>query len=378
MTTIVETIFQCSLATGGRAVGASFSKRIKRAFVLDVVLQRLVKKVRETAHGKAIFDELKSHAKQRYPLYIAEVNGTASGAGVDFDTVLIANFRQELGTSEPADEGLWSPDACTDLLLRDTSHGVAGWAHNEDYATLFFDSVYFVQQIHVSTDGEELFSFSSFAYPGVLPGWAPGWNSYGIGMSWNVLFPSQMRPGPSVAVAFVCRDALTARSIEEAVHLATPEDLALGQNLNVGSFHTKQIVTVETAPGGAKNALNIVDGAPVTFHANEYLRMKDVPQIISPLTSSRHRKLAFEQLEKKGLHSMNDLLLVLGDTSDAAYPIFRRNDTTHEDTLFTVAFDLIGQSISAYRANPKLGKDAMQWTVHVNMSSPMLPPVILV
>merc|ERR1711924_37470 len=170
-----------------------------------------------------------------------------------------------------------------------------------------------------------------------------------------------MRPGPGVAVAFVCRDVLTARSIEEAIDLATPVDLALGQNLNVGSFHNKRIVTVETAPGGLKNSLNIADGTSVTFHANEYLRMQAVPQITSSLTSSRHRKQAFETLAKKGLHSMQDLLWVEGDISDAAYPIFRRNDTTREDTLFTVAFDLVAQTISLYRDNPRLGADAQQW-----------------
>lgn len=257
-------------------------------------------------------------------------------------------------------------------MLVDSSRSMAGWAHNEDYGTLFFDSIYFVRHIFLGTNGQEIYSFSSFTYPGVLPGWAPGWNSHGLGMSWNVLYPSQVRPGPSVAVAFVCRDVLSARSIEEAIALATPEDLALGQNFNVGSFHSKRIVTVEIAPSGANNVLSISDGAAVTFHANEYLRMHTVPQATSSLLSSRHRKQTFEQLAKQGLHSMHDLLWVLGDTSDAAYPIFRRNDTTHEDTLFTVAFDLVSQTIAAYRANPRLGTAARIWIEHVNSSSAVL------
>eukprot|EP00930_Biecheleria_cincta_P038013 TRINITY_DN26114_c0_g1_i1.p1 TRINITY_DN26114_c0_g1~~TRINITY_DN26114_c0_g1_i1.p1 ORF type:complete len:534 (-),score=52.77 TRINITY_DN26114_c0_g1_i1:37-1638(-) len=479
----------------GKSIGARFKSRIHAAFNKDATVQELFRKVRETHRGKEVFQSLVSHANQRYPLYLAELNGTAVGSNLSMDLILVANFQQELavalGASVSSRPGpkmrqavqkasmtlcmncsdslgcsadaerikysppvgrcyspreLWPqdqawgshdiidscdgstlvrqfyastdgtcagmitdsieiplkecvgpfgrprpwgvfdckdvaepfadssafkiPDACTDILLVNSSHGTAGWAHNEDFGTMFFDSVYFVRQTVLNARNQEVYSFASFTYPGILPGWAPGWNSFGLGISWNVLYPSKILKASSVGVTFVCRDVLSARSVEEAIRLATPKDLGLGQNFNVGSFHSKQIITIETAPGGVKDILQIHDHAAATFHANEYLRLR-VPQEVDQITSSQHRKQAFERLTKQkpgGLHSMEDLLWVLGDTSDPAYPIFRRNDTTQEDTLFTVAFDLNAQTVTTYRGNPRLGKASQQWVEHIDLA----------
>jgi hypothetical protein len=46
-------------------------------------------------------------------------------------------------------------------------------------------------------------------------------------------------------------------------------DFAYGQNLNVGSFIDRKIVTVEIAPGGRSSVLQIQRGAEPVFHANE-------------------------------------------------------------------------------------------------------------
>jgi hypothetical protein len=345
----------------GYQVGRLFQSRIADAFGGDASLQTLVSAIRGNQTIKALFNSLVSLAQKRFPLYVAELNGTAAGADQAFDLVLAANFRQELATGLAVKNArapyVAVPDACTDVYL--TNPNITAWAHNEDYATVMFNTIYFVRQRTIRADGS-VDQFSSFTYPGVLPGWAPGWNSHQLGISWNVLSPSDMQTAGGTAVAFVCRDVLEARSIEDAIARATPADLALGQNLNVGSFADGRIVTVEIAPGGVSDVLPIKYGAPTEFHANEYLRLKNVPQFAANIVSAQHRRVAFQSMHPP--RDFSSLVAVLGDVRDQQYPIFRRNDVLDEDTLFTVAFDLTNKAITVYRDNPRRGQEAVLWS----------------
>ena len=127
-----------------------------------------------------------------------------------------------------------------------------------------------------------------------------------------------------------------------------------------------EIWTVETAPGGVRSALQ-VDADDAVFHANEYLRLSKIPQCAPSLISSQHRRSVFEKTNARNPirsleHALND---VLGDTSDVEYPVFRRDDATGADTLFTVAFDLRGSGgggtaeVTVFRDNPRLGAQAV-------------------
>ena len=351
--------FEC-----GRAIGAAFGTQIAAAFAVDTALHDMHRAV-QSGRALAMFNELIAANAARYPKYMAEINGTAVGARQQIELVLLANLRLEVATAlAPANAtSVGVPDACTDLLLDD------GWAHNEDYGTLFFDAMYFVNVTWTAAaSGGTPWSFATFSYPGVLPGWAPGWNSHGVAISWNVLYPRDMRAGGGVGVAFVCRDVLTATSVTDALQLAAPADLALGQNLNVGYFGEGSfaVTTMETAPGGAADVLYVTQSHRGTssdvayFHANEYLRMVNVRQLEQNLVSSRHRRKVYLELAPQPAN-LSAALAVLGDQSDERYPIFRRNDSSQEDTLFTVAFDLRGRTITVYRDNPRLGERAVLW-----------------
>lgn len=301
---------------------------------------------------------LVSAATQHYPQLVAELNGTAVGSGQPLELILLANLLQEVSTAlaQPLTDSPFRPipDSCSDVLLNTPE--LSAFCHNEDYGTEFFDSIYFVRMNLEQHDGSHL-QISTFCYPGILPGWAPGYNSRGLAFSWNVLYPSTTVHG-GVAVSFVCRDALEASTIEEAITRASPSNLACGQNLNVGSFITKQLFTVETAPGGLRDVKLIQQGSGAYFHANKYLRL-NTPQFDAPLVSSEHRLATFKATEPKPT-SLGEMLGILGDVSDPIYPIFRRNDTTHEDTLFTIAFDLNSRDVTVFRGNPRL-KESLLW-----------------
>merc|ERR1712232_1317967 len=187
-------------------------------------------------------------------------------------------------------------------------------------------------------------------------------NHHQLAWSSNVMYCKPPVPAlDGVSVIFVSRDMARATSIEDAIARGTPQGLMAGQNLNMGSFRDQRVVTVETAPGGAWNKLEVDKRVSPTFHANEYLRLKNVPQDEenAHLTSARHRHAAF--LRTTPPKDKTGLLNFLGDTSDKVFPVFRRNDTTQEFTLFTVAFDLERGTAEFYRANPRIGGNALLW-----------------
>ena len=93
------------------------------------------------------------------------------------------------------------------------------------------------------------------------------------------------------------------------------------------------------------------------LHVSRYLRL-ELPQIAHNLISAKHRLARFEAINPKP-STLQEMLDVLGDTADAEYPIFRRNDTTHEDTLFSIAFDLNRAEVSVFRDNPRSAKSLL-------------------
>jgi len=229
-----------------------------------------------------------------------------------------------------------------------------------------------------AANGETVDEFAGITYAGRLPGWGPGWNHHRLAWSSNVLDAKPVVPAlDGLSVIFLSRDMARASSIEDAIARGTPKGLMAGQNLNMASFRDRRIVTVETAPGGAWNKLEVTKDVSPTFHANEYLRMKDVPQDEANLhlTSARHRHATF--LHTAPPKDKTDLLNFLGDTSDATFPVFRRNDTTQEFTLVTVAFDVVSGTAEFYRANPRSGEKALLWREWILPSSAEFQTVLL-
>merc|ERR1712232_1508292 len=85
-------------------------------------------------------------------------------------------------------------------------------AHNEDGAKLNFNTSYFVTATVLDADGEVITRFTAFAYPGVLPSSAFGFNSFGLAFTDNALHPV-VRIGPGfVSQALLHRHMLEARS----------------------------------------------------------------------------------------------------------------------------------------------------------------------
>jgi len=85
----------------------------------------------------------------------------------------MANVQQELATLVAERPHIPVFDACSDVYLND-GENVTAFVHNEDYGTAYFDTIYFVRMRLFGDDGRPARQLSTFSYPGILPGWAPG------------------------------------------------------------------------------------------------------------------------------------------------------------------------------------------------------------
>ncbi len=91
------------------------------------------------------------------------------------------------------------------------------------------------------------------------------------------------------------------------------------------------------------------------FHANEYLRL---PVSQHPDPSSNHRLATYRQLYVNA-STLDDARQLLGDTSDARYPIYRRGTPSDEDyTLATALFVPSEGVMRVYESNPREGAPA--------------------
>jgi len=201
-------------------------------------------------------------------------------------------------------------------------------------------------------------SFKAYTYMGELPTGGFGVNSHGIGFSLNWVGPPQTLPG--LGRGFISRSLLEAQSLDDAIALATRWGQGGGHNIQLFDYCTRRIVNVEVAQT-AYSTRNI--GEPF-FHTNQYRTLEVVGQTLSP--SSVHRLARVAEMPTP--QSLEDMLHVLGDQEDSAYPIFH-DQLSHargelsDWTLATAVFDLDARTVVLLRGNPRFNNVFAVWNV---------------
>jgi len=224
-------------------------------------------------------------------------------------------------------------------------------AHNEDAAPNIKPSAYIVQaQLQWLENSTQASRYTAYTYPGYLSGMAWGFNQH-IVVTCNACFPKKVVL-PGVIRYFLNRDLLASNSTEDALNRLHIPNLALGFSTNIGGIPTgdkaPDLYNVEVAQTNVD--ILKVSADNFTEHFNMYLRL-DVPQYTD--TSSVYRLKRAQQMGPP--KDMHDMLLILGDTENKQWPIFR--DAVPPDsaaTVATAAFNLVNKTAYIYQANPKI------------------------
>ena len=337
----VYVISASSHAAAGRQHGVLAAQRIHQW--LDTPEMKRLQAFASVGPGKKALEALKRDNTRFAPHLAQEVRGIAEGAKRPIDHLWVATLINELDALMP--DRADNAGHCSDVSAISSSIGTAfGFAHghNEDWPGPVKGLWYFLS---INSTAPGLASCTSMIYPGSMPGWASTWNSKGIFLTQNSLFPARSRPY-GLASAFVQREAIcgtsgAATSVDQvAAALKAGGAWAQAASVNVVDLAHRRMANVEryeNRSGSFEVTRNPV-GASNYSHFNRFKSLE--VQEDGHRNSSIHRQAKLDSYPAPA--TVDDIAERLSDTTDSEYPIFR------EMTLATLLLDGLSRSLRVW------------------------------
>ncbi|KAJ5069253.1 peptidase c45 [Anaeramoeba ignava] len=365
----------------GKQIGLAMKERIYKYFEESAVLNYVL--IPWFENHLEEYTQFYDANYLKYPHYMDELRGLASGADVSFHKVFLLTLSLEISLLVQSETGKTvinyvNPfpqpelEACSDVLINDQKV-ILG--HNEDANINITDTSAFVFVNQTGTTSNEANNYFTFMYPGSLWGIAYGFNDHNLMFSMNAVFPKCVQIGGH-ARSFIARDTLTSTSFDEMISKIKNSSIASGFSLNVLDGNTKKIYNIEAASSYCQNTtfdpflksnnddpnytlMNVLEVTQNNYseHFNMFLRL-NVSQYTDE--SSVHRLKRAEEIGSP-LNNPNlaqGIVDILGDTQDTQWPIYR--DAIPPDsakTITTSIFDWDQKTLSIYDNNPKINFD---------------------
>lgn len=343
-------VLAASLYDGGLQHGRLAKEQIQKWSQTEFMQQI---KTFASGPGKAAFAALKASNTAAFPQYAKELRGIAQGAELDEDWVWIMNLLSELGELMQPTGPLYEPEGhCSAIYAVHPNGYASGFSlgHNEDWSVELKPLWYWLFQTY--PDGSEC---SGMVYPGVLVGWAGTWNNHGLFLTQNSLYPAKSRSS-GLGSSFVQRAAFcNSTSLDEVVAKLSTKGWAEAASVNLLDLKHRKMANLELCEDSI--------GGPVYVSRNysHFNVFKELSGIIpeeqgSIRKSSLHRQARADALSPPA--SWQDVVKVLGDVTDNAYPIYR------DITLATLVMDgLTGQLRTWEDANPATTEPSHVWSL---------------
>ena len=282
-------------------------------------------------------------AQERYPQYVAEMQGIAEGANVDFDDIAVLNAMEAV-----------TMDAlhltkCTSFAASSerTSDGHVLVAHNEDWLPEDEDDVYLV---HAQPDDEP--PFIAMTYGGLIPN--IGFNAYGIAQCCDSLYQNDSRIG--IPRLVVSRAVLAAKTPGEAIRRTLIPRRAAGYN-HLIAHESGELYNVEVS--ARKFAIMAAEN-DVLAHTNHFLshNMQACESDSDELIGTRVRYFrCMRLLQRTPLHSMRTLQEIQRDHINDPGAICNHADSDsdpfdREKTINALIMDLTARVLHIAWGNP--------------------------
>ena len=275
-----------------------------------------------------------------FPAYWQELEGMAAGLDLDPDEVFLWNCRGDLYAM--------SPDGCTTVQLPHSAPDQSAvLAHNED-GDPGFSGRCAIAQIRIDGGG----SYTSFVYPGSLPGHTFAVNQYGVAMTVNNLRILHTSPGlPRMVLA---RAMLDQPDLSSALDVLQHSPRSGGFHFTLAQSGHDALVSVEFCAA----VCSVQTIRHPSVHANHMVHAahRDQPQIVTG--SSGHRQIRGEEMlaASAARGARIHPLAILFDQHNVRFPIYRnaRNDSDNENTIATAVMQVNAQ--------------AVDWQIHVGQS----------
>jgi len=273
--------------------------------------------------------------QKNHPYIWDELQGLARGLELPAEDVFLWNCRGDLWAM--------SPDGCT-TIMQITADGPR-ITHNEDGDPGFRGHCGIAEFI---VDHRP--AFTSFIYPGSLPGHTFAVTENGLAMTVNNVRSRDTTAG--IPRMVLTRALLNAPDLSSAVELLRDSPRAGGFHLGLAQRGGSALLSIEFN----SRDISIQPVKEMTVHANHLTHdsLCNLPQIIT--NSSHHRQ---EDGTARLLQPGSvDPLRILADQTNANYPIYRDSpdDSDMENTLATVDIHV--------------GGDCIQWDIYEHPKQP--------
>jgi len=284
--------------------------------------------------GSEAAHSMRAAVEQRFPHYWQEIEGLAAGLELPVDEVFLWNCRGDFVQTQ-------SVDGCTTVL--GPTDGGTLIAHNEDGFPQLRG-----QCALVSVTPEQGLGFTSFVYPGSIPGHTFAVNEKGLVVTVNNIRPRTIPTGLPRQV--LGRASLDAASIDEAVDILASEGRAGAFHHSLGQAGSGRLVSFEGASEGA----SVVEVVRPFGHSNHLVHpaLQHIDQRITGSSGSRQHCVDGLVAGIGGQVDAGQALAILRDTSGGELPVYRcaPDDPDDENTLATALF--------------LIGAKAVEWAVY--------------
>lgn len=266
--------------------------------------------------------QMRQQVRTEFPRYWQEIEGLADGLQLPLDEVFMWNCRGDYVHEQ-------SVDGCT-TVFGPTRAGTL-IAHNEDGLPQLKGHC---ALLHATP--ESGLAFSSFIYPGSLPGHTLAINERGLVATVNNIRPARIPAG--IPRQILARATLDAGSIDEAIAVVTRTDRAGAFHHTFGQVGSARVVSVEASAEGS----NVSEIQWPAGHSNHLvsLSLSQVKQRITASSGARQRCIDQRLQQLPGDLDASVALSMLRDTSGQDLPVYRcaADDSDNENTLATGVF----------------------------------------
>ncbi|MEJ2721269.1 MAG: C45 family autoproteolytic acyltransferase/hydrolase [bacterium] len=213
----------------GMQIGSAMGERITGHLELSPDYRSSVEFLE--GEGRETVEKMLAHARREFPHLVEEVEGMADALDIPFERLFAFQCRAEISVLKDA-------AGCSTIALCDGDRMIL--AHNEDGNDLNIGGMFLVKATPPSG-----VTFLSFVYPGLLPGNGPSMNEAGLVQTTNYIQPRGVADG--IPRYIIGRAILEAKSLDDAVALATMTPRAFSYHHNLAWFPDRRIVSVEVA-----------------------------------------------------------------------------------------------------------------------------------
>lgn len=277
---------------------------------------------------------MRAAVERRFPQYWEEFEGMAAGLELPVEEVFLWNCRGDFVQRQ-------SVDGCT-TVLGPTASGTL-IAHNEDGFPQLRG-----QCALVSVSPERGLGFTSFAYPGSIPGHTFAVNEKGLVVTVNNIRPQAIPTGLPRQV--LGRASLDAASLDEAVDILASQGRAGAFHHSLGQAGSARLGSVEATSQGS----SVIEVERPFGHSNHLVHpaLGGVAQRITGSSGNRQRCVDGLVASLGERLDGRQALAILRDTSGGELPVYRTaaDDPDDESTLATALF--------------LIGSDAVDWAVY--------------